>query len=63
MEKKVMVVKFVGIEYALWQPGEIRFQPFGAHQAGQLDMIEAIIVWHVGGHKLCEGHTPKKQEE
>ena len=48
MEEKMVIVKFVFVEYALRQPGKIGFQAFCAHEVGQFDMIKTVIIRHVG---------------
>jgi hypothetical protein len=63
VEKKMMIVELTLIQDAEGQKREIRFQTFHPHEPGKFDMVEAIVIGHVWGRELDQGHTEKEKEE
>ena len=58
-----MVVKLARVEDGQGQPREVRFQSLRAHQIGELDVVEAIVVRQIRGGELHHGHQSKENRE
>ena len=63
MEEEVVIIELSRIEDTLREPVELRFEALRAHQVRQLDMVKAVVIWHIGGCKLDPGQAGQEQNE